>query len=165
MLMKYYLHADSITDESVSGILEFINNNDGPITIGINSVGGGSSVMAFLVDTFNANSDRITLIAVCGVYSAAFELFFRFTGKRKMTSGCQGMYHYSSIEINHSASGLTPTGQERGEFEKLENDKILQDDFCSNFMTEQELAILNEGKDVWFGFKRMKEIFTMVEII
>ena len=48
--MKYYLHSDGINPDTVRLMIEFVQDNEGELTIGINSSGGDVSAAAFLLD-------------------------------------------------------------------------------------------------------------------
>lgn len=163
--MKYYIHADGINDRSVMETVNFIQNNEGEITIGLNSDGGQTSYGAFLVECLNENKDRITLIALTGVFSAAFRVFYEFKGKRKMSHGCRGMFHYATQDVRMCAK-IRPDGTgEESVISGLKSSKAQNDSFVEQFMTPTELRKFRKNWDVYFDFERMKKIFPDAEII
>lgn len=163
--MKYYLHADGINDRSVMDTINFIQNNEGELTIGLNSDGGGTSYAAFLLQCLNENRDRITLIALTGVFSAAFRVFYDFAGKKKMSHSCRGMYHYATQDVRMCAK-VRPDGPDNeGIVSALKSDKLANDAFVEKFMTPAELKKFRKNWDVYFDFERMKQIFPEAEII
>lgn len=158
--MKYYLHADGITEECIKGLLEFINQNDGQdITIGLNSNGGSTATALFLAHVLNMRKNLVTLIAISGIYSAAFDLFYRFKGTKILARGCRGMYHYSSIDIRYGSSLRPDNEDERQKLKMLSIDRVAIEAMCAEFMTPTEMRRLRSNKDVWFDFERMREIF------
>ena len=163
--MKYYLHAGGISVESVIQILDFVQNNDGDLTIGLNSGGGQTSVAAFLLDCLNANSERVTLTALTGIYSAAFWLFYNFKGKRKIASGCRGMFHYATQPVTLCATGRPDGFEDEAIVSALKHDKIANEKIALEFMNPTELKKFKKNWDVFFGLDRMMEIFPDAQII
>lgn len=164
--MKYYIFDAQITAETVQPLLDFIGNNDDELQIGICCVGGENDVERFLLNALNENKDRITLVAMSAIYSAAFALFYQFKGKRKITFGTRGMYHYSGVNVRVAANGGIQDSEEKAaaEFTKR-NQKQWQDSFANGFMSVSELRNFRSGKDVYFTFDRIKQIFPHLEII
>lgn len=163
--MKYYLHSDGINPDTVRQMIEFVQDNEGELTIGINSSGGDVSAAAFLLDCLNANKDRITIIAVTAVFSAAFSLFYRFNGKKKITTGCRGMFHYSTQPITMAANGRPDGWYDENALDVLKSDRAGLDEFAGLFMTPSELKKFRKNWDVYFNTQRMREIFPDAEII
>lgn len=163
--MRYHLHADGINEISVMDTINFIQNNEGELTIGLNSNGGGSSCAAFLLDCLNKNKDRITLIALTGVFSAAFRVFYDFAGEKKMSHGCLGMYHYESQDVMMFAKIQPDKPDGEGVISALKSDKSANDTFAEKFMTPAEIRRFRQNLDVYFDFERMKQIFPEAEII
>lgn len=154
--MRYLLFNEALNMENGQMILDFIQASPGPVTLGLGSGGGMSSVGNFLINAFNNEADRLTLVAMAGVYSMGFELFYRYAGPRKMTFGVRGMYHFSSQGIQIMATGRLSSM-------KTDRERDLQ--FASLFMTDKELRRMKAGRDVFFDFERMKQIFPDAEII
>lgn len=163
--MKYLLFNEEINLESGQKILDFISSNEGPITIGFGSGGGSCSVASMLIHAMNANKERLVLVANAGIYSSAFEIFYRYAGERKLAHGCRGMYHLSAHEICMASNGK-PNYTE-GDCQKSTQKSEYAHDIAlaSEFMTPAELKKMKAIKDVFFDFERMKEIFSIEEII
>jgi hypothetical protein len=163
--MKYLLFNEGLTMEQGQLILDFIQSTDGPLTIGFGSGGGHTSVGNFLIDAFNNEKHRLTLIAMAGVYSMGFEVFYRYEGQKKMVFGVRGMYHLSSQEVQISAHGRAAYDEGTCQLSGLKNDRVRDLQFASLFMTEKELRKMKSGQDVFFDFERMKQIFPDVEVV
>lgn len=162
----YFFFSDLIKDENVGDLIEFINKtgND-PIMIGIKSCGGSSTLLYFLQRIFKEQSERISLVAIAGIYSAAFDLFYNFTGKRFLTRETKGMYHWAAQEVTINAnSKLTYYEDEamKRDRKRLKKEQLV---FIAKFMTAGEIRKFKEGKDVYFDFSRMQEIFPDAEIL
>lgn len=164
--MKYYIFDAEINAETVQPLFDFICSTDDDVQVGICCVGGENDVERFLLNALNENKDRVTLVALSAIYSAAFALFYQFEGKRKITFGTRGMYHYSGVNVRVAANGGIQDGEERAaaQFTKS-NQKKWQDDFVGEFMNPAELRSFKSGKDVYFSFDRIREIFPDLEII
>lgn len=146
-------------------IIDFVQNTDGPLTIGINSGGGSTGVAAFLLEFLNENKGRITLIGITGVFSAAFWLFYGFKGRKKIANNCRGMYHYATQDVRLCAK-ITPDGSsEESIISALKSDRIRNDAFAGQFMTPKELRRFRQNLDVYFSPERMAEIFPEAELI
>jgi hypothetical protein len=75
------------------------------------------------------------------------------------------MMHYSSTNINTMSNGQ-PTYSEDENIIKNWKERVKDEvEFVEKFMTPSELKRYKRGNDVYFTFKRMKEIFPDVEII
>jgi len=163
--MKYYTVEGVINEESFEKFLGFMNGleDDSDATIILNSGGGKSNLASVILDIINHNKDRVTLIS-CGIYSAAFYIFYNAKCKKKMTTESVGMIHRSVSEMR-LASNCNPVYFE--DINTIKNWKESESDleFVSQFMSSKELKVFKKGDDVYFTFKRMKEIFTDVEII
>lgn len=163
--MKYFHFNGEINEKSLDDFLQFINENEiGELVIVLNLVGGKKNLTRVLLDIININSHRVTLIS-CGCYSASFFLFYKAKCKKKMTEDNVGMMHYSSTNINTMSNGQ-PTYSEDENIIKNWKERVKDEvEFVEKFMTPLELKKYKKGNDVYFTFKRMKEIFPDVEII
>lgn len=163
--MKYFLFDGGIENEDVASLIDFLNQNDGDVKVGLCSGGGSSGTARFLLDILNQNRHRITLCAVVGVYSAAFEIFYKFKGKKELTFGAKGMYHYGTIEVRISDAVKPAKGEDRCDFRNMKIYRKERDSFAKMFMNKEELKDFKRNEDIYFDFVRMKEIFSDAEII
>lgn len=162
----YYLFNEGITHESANKLIQFINTNTGQITISITSEGGLTQLGRTLVHILNENKERIILIATEYVYSCAFKIFKAYTGKKYMTYGCLGMYHYGAMDIKMSYDNK-PNYKREGVMHtnylgimKTEDEK-----WCRKFLTTKEMKEYCKNEDIYFTFTRMKQINKDAEII
>lgn len=162
--MKYFHFDGDISEKSLDTFLQFVNENEHEqMSIILNSIGGKKNLTHVILDIINLNADRTTLIS-CGCYSASFYLFYEAKCKKKMTEGNVGMMHYSSTNINTMSNGKPAYSEDENIVKNWKEDKS-QEEFVKQFMTPVELKKYKRGNDVYFTFKRMKEIFPDVEII
>lgn len=105
--------------------------------------------------------ETTTLVCSTWAYSAAFKIFHDYTWKKLMCYWSRWMRHqgHQSIEINDN---WMPTYQEDKVI--LKNNKE-----CIHWpferMSDKEKKEFNKWRDVYFTFKRMKEIFPDVNIL
>lgn len=152
-------------NENIQKLLDIFNQEKGNILLGIDSVGGCNATNSFLLKMLNENKERVSVMVLNSVYSSAFVLFYDFKGKKYLSKGARGMYHYSHFEMSMNANGR-PTLHE--DIAVLKDRKRLfkeQIDFIKTFMTKTEQNKFRKGEDVYFDFARMQEIFPDAEII
>jgi len=164
--MKYFFIEDIMNYELLHKFVAFANASENePWTILLNSDGGRESVELVILNAINTHKHSVTVV---GMYlmSAAFDLFYHAKCKRQLTNGCMGMYHmaYNELQINvngrpsyTSGEAMMKRNKETGHAKAL--------DFATEFMTPLELKKFKKGDDVYFTFKRLKEIFPDVTII
>lgn len=158
--MRYFAITKVIDKDFLPDFFDFINQ-DGPLTILIESVGGSYSAARLIVNILNTNADRITLIgATC--YSAAFQIFYTAKCKKWLIQGAMGMIHlpYTRVDIDTRKKPVFTEGEYI-----LKNDQFITAEYVKEFMTKSELRRYKSGKDVYFVFDRMREIFPEAEII
>jgi ATP-dependent protease ClpP protease subunit len=162
--MKYFHLDGRIVEELLNRFLGFMNETPSEeITIIINSVGGKECVSKLILNIINENKERCTLISL-GVYSAAFYIFYNAECKRKMTYGSPAMWHLSSADMRMMSNKKPSYTEDETQLKNWVDDKI-EIEFAEKFMTPKELRDFKKGIDVYFTFKRIKEIFPDVEII
>lgn len=163
--MKGFLFNGEFDADGIQSIINFVNANEGELSIGIWSGGGRLEPTMFLTDFLNFHKDRITLTAVAGVFSAAFELFYFFKGKKKLHFGSKGMTHYGQMMIRYKWNNDTTDAEYKIDKDFFSQQKKRTDKEGAKFMTVDELKRFKKGEDVYFDFNRMKEIFPNAEII
>lgn len=156
---KYYIHNDGLNEETIKPLIDFVNFNEGQLVIAINSTGGGQGLEAILRQMLAENSDRITLVAVAGVSSAAFKLFYQYDGKKVLTTGCIGMWHYGYRPAHIDERGKLAYTQDKAHVRSMKQIRPNADALAESFMNETELRKFRKGDDVYFDFERMKQIF------
>lgn len=156
---KYFHFEGEIASESIKELLVFISENECNLLIGINSGGGSDAVAKYLLEVFNRNKDRLSIVVTAGVYSAAFRLVHLFEGIVLLSEGCKGMYHYGTIESVHNALGMPSSPMDKNDISNLVLSRNSDDKYATKFMTAKELKQFKKGEDVYFDYRRMKEIF------
>lgn len=163
--MKYLIFNKAINEENAQELLDFISSTPGPVTISLGCGGGSSTAAAVVTYALNLEHERITLIAGPGIYSSAFELFYWFKGEKMLAFSCRGMYHYSTREITLNADRTAASEEDRCMSKNMKAEQLRELEFAGSFMTEKELMRMKKGRDVFFTFERMQEIFPKCQII
>lgn len=163
--MRYHLLKGRIDPETVKATLDFICDVEGNLTVAIDSTGGEKAYSDMLLFALNQNKDRVTLIALAGVASCAFDIFYGFQGPRKMAFGCMGMTHYSTQSLDIHPNGGAAYAEGLCQKKNLKAYKERELSTLQEFATAIEVKQFRKGWDVFFSFHRMKEIFPEVEVI
>ena len=161
----YFYQTMGFDGEGVQMLINFINQNEGRLLVGIQSSGGRSGISQMVLKILNDNAERITLCAVSGVYSAAFEVFKGFQGQKAMTDNTLGMAHYGKNDFNLHTNGRPVYFEDEAVL--LQNKKAAPKEVAKaeSYMTPSELRRFKKGDEVYFSFDRMKELFPNAEII
>ena len=161
--MKYFQLEGTINEELTTKFMDFCNNNlSEDCTVVINSGGGKSTLATVILDIINSNVDKFTLVSA-GAYSAAFYIFFFAKCKRKIINGSLGMHHkeyLKDIYINSDKKAIYSTDKCQ-----IKNLKNIDDSWAKGFLTKRERKGYDKSYDVYFTFKRMKKIFSNVEVV
>lgn len=163
--MKYYLYEGDINKEHVEPLIAFLNNNEGEVTIGLNSVGGEMGLSRLVLKMLNDNKERVTLMAVETIESAAFNIFRDFRGKKLLSFGCRGMLHHAYCKVFISGNGKITFKSGRAISSVLKSDWKETHKKSKGWLTKKEVKLLNKDKDVNFDFERMKELFPGVKVV
>ena len=166
----FKLLVGDITDENIHPLLECINdsNQQTKFVIGITSEGGDSYSGRFLLNVLNdpSNVKRITLVCVEKCYSIAFDIFYKFKGKKQIMLGSSGMLHYDSTSLQICHKDLIKHDPELPC--SLEQLKVLRDETIKStleFAKDYEISELQRGSDIYFTYSRMLEIFKDIEVV
>lgn len=160
-----YFQLDGIIEESLlSKFMDFCNTYpEDECTIVINSGGGKTTLSEVVLSIINSNSGRFTLISA-GCYSAAFYIFYFAKCKKRIAKQSLGMIHSEYVrDLCMNAKGKTIYDEDRCQ---VKNFKTCDGDlFVESFLTKTEMKKYKKGEEVYFTFKRMKEIFPDVEVL
>lgn len=161
--MKYFNIEAGLSPELLEKFMDFYNHNQSDdITVVMNSGGGKEFVADIITDIINKDKKRFTIMAVV-CYSSAFKLFYHVKCKRVFVNGCMGMMHKSYLsDVIVDSGGKYSYSKDRCAVKTMID---TAHEFSSQFMTPKELKKYNKGDDVFFTFKRMKEIFPDAKII
>lgn len=161
--MKYFNIEAGLSPELLERFMDFYNNNqEGDITIVVNSGGGKEFIADVIAEIINNDKDRFTFMAVA-CYSSAFKLLYNVKCNRVMVNGCMGMMHKSYID--DIVVNSTRDYSYSKDICAVKTMVDIAPVFFKDFMTPKEIKKYNKGDDVFFTFNRMKEIFPQAKVI
>lgn len=161
--MKYFHLNGIINEELLDKFIQFRNENEfEEWTIVLNSGGGKSNLTQVIL--YEINSRPQTVLISTGIYSASFVIFYFAKCIKKITEGSIGMVHLRANDIRIQSHGKPEFSEDEC---IVKNHKETRDiDYAVEaFMTKSEIRRYRKGGDIYFTFKRMKEIFPDAEII
>lgn len=143
-------------DEFINFINQIGNSPNLHLKIYLNSVGGFEQVKSMIVEILNNYSHEIFVTAA---ESAAFDFIYECNGEVKFHPECYAMYHFGEINIEY-LDGMfeQPITKMKVEVSKLglKKTKALMNDL--GFTELEKESVLN-GRDVYFGYDRLIELF------
>ncbi len=130
------------------------------LTIYLSSRGGDYFYSQAMLNIINSNEfvNRITLIGYNLLASSAFELFFLAKCKKELIGGTIGMYHQSSVAIEHDEFGQPVDDEDRVKDDFLKIYCRTQTEMVCKFLKMNDDLINNirQKRDVWFTFIEMQ---------
>jgi len=139
-------------------LIESFNNllEEDILHIYFTSEGGLTLVKDAILDFINNNKDRIKITFYGEIFSGAMDIFLKASCEKNVLKHTRGMIHFSyqSVEVNESGNPYTPYGI--FSVRELKNYHIETLKFLKSIkLTEKELSLIKEGKDVYFSHKRL----------
>jgi ATP-dependent protease ClpP protease subunit len=160
--MKHHSIIGRIDAESYNSLINFLNESQGEQkSILINSGGGEIAYCYATLHAIEKVSHEIELVGCNGVYSAAFEIFYKFSGKKVLLPYCKGMTHRPMLGVSLTDSLQTAFREDDCQKRTLKDNQQNLIDECSKFLTPKEMKDYKRGVDVYFTYNRMKEIFNL----
>lgn len=161
--MKHIISiSGEFNSETLNKFIEDYNNTPDEVTdlhIYLSSFGGESSVSECIVDIIEHSKYHVTLIASDDISSAAFYLFFKSKGDKRILPNTIGMFHMGYIET----ASVDERGKPKEEVDKaviqsLKNAKKDTLDFCEKLgMNTTEIGKIKRSKEVYFQYNRLVE--------
>lgn len=142
----------------VDGINQSIEKNE-QIVIYFCSEGGSLDYTEAILDLIEIFADRILLIGYGFLYSSGFMIYHFSKCQKKLLNPTVGMIHlpyYSNI--------LNIKGEQKDDSSKFDFEcgKVMVEKFMKDLknigLTKQEIKKIEDGKDLYFSYKRMLEL-------
>ena len=163
--MKYYHIEGEMNDEQVQKFILFVNDNEGPLVLYLDSEGGYCASALIFLDIINREPERFELVASHIILSCAFELFFNAACKKVVSPETIGAYHLTGNTARVNAAGLI--NDPLSAFKAAETKRTGKRDaleFCTRVgMNQKEVETILRGKDVFFTPERLNELLANVE--
>ena len=115
-----------------------------------------SYLMRWLMERHN-----VELVFVYYCASSAFDMFYKYNGLKKLISLCHAMCHRTQITTIVKDNWTLPDNWSSAQLDSMKQSQ--REPYI--FMNKKEKKDFNNGKDVYFDFNRLKDIFKWIEII
>lgn len=162
--MKFFNIDGSIDKELVDRFVEFYNANQSEeCTISINTAGGKSYSMELLIFMIN-QMPKVTMIII-NVYSAGFWIAIETTCKKMLSKDAKGMLHYPHTSVEINSKGDMIFLEDKCMKINMKREAKDSEKLAKRVMTEKEYKKFKENEDVYFGVKRLQEIFPEAQFI
>lgn len=159
-MVKTFTIAGDIDQELMHEFSEFYNGlaEGDKVFVFLSSDGGMSSYKEAILGMLEIYKNITCLVGYGCLSSAAFELFFDYTGERELTGTCCGMYHRATTSIVTDSSGK-PKGTEslfsQKEIKRTHWAYALRM-MASIDMSIPDIKKVEKGQDVYFTHEQMK---------
>jgi ATP-dependent protease ClpP protease subunit len=153
-----------LDNEMLVKFVDFVNSNtDEAWTIIINS--GGGNFLATETITRIVNLHKETEIIVQAAFSAGFLFLIETKCKKTLSRTCRGMWHYGRWSIEYNDKHKPYYYDDECIIRNLPFHKKHSQSLAKKIMNTTEYKDFLKDRDVYFDFKRMKEIFPNAEVI
>ncbi len=163
--MKYHHIEGEMNDELAQKFIQFVNDNEGPIVLYLDSPGGICVSAQIIQDVINREPERFELLASNQILSCAFELFFNAKCKRVVLPEAIGADHLTGSTARVNAAGQVDdplTAFKFAEIKRAGKRDALA--FCTRLgMSQMKIETILRGKDVFFTPERLSELLQNVE--
>lgn len=133
-------------------------------TIILHTRGGQTYVTDAIVTMVNQMED-VTLI-INAIYSAGFEFALRADCKKILAKTARGMWHLGRCDMSMAIDGKPFYDEDINHLKTFPIEYKLSCTLAKKIMTKDEFHKLKvKREEVWFDFKRMKQIFPDAEIM
>lgn len=157
--MKYFIIAQDFDLELSKSFISFVNENDGPITIYLDSNGGEWPTAQVIREIVNLEPERFWLVAVNSIRSSVFALFFSVKCRRTLMEDVTGWHHLVGRTGRVMSNGAHSDNVDKTEFIHMKGGHLEEIAFCEKLgFTDKELKAFKSGKDVFFTSKRLAEM-------
>lgn len=149
------VHLEGSVDESMRDIVTNALNEEWEVTFYLNSHGGKSQFAYQIIDIINKNKDRVTLIAVLQIASAAFRIFFEVECKREILWETEWLAHMARMDVRMDGNkdiGSTDKWRvqqmKKQEGKKEKKLKLL-------WMSKKNRKLFLKGYDIYINTKKL----------
>lgn len=132
----------------------------GPKTLYMSLDGGSIGLARTLLDMIN-HTDDLTIVGTDRLYSAGLYVYTYCERPKRLVDGTRGMWHQGVYEVEINTDGKPTYISDKFNLSihtRHHNDIILALAKKLSF-TDREVKHIEKGKDVYFSYERMKEMF------
>lgn len=156
--MRYFPMIGSIDQAMLDRFTDFYNSNvDEKICIVLNTTGGGYFQAEAIIEMINKHGDASLLIQAA--YSAGMIIALSANCYKTLSTSCRGMWHYGTWELTHDDKGKPAYNETECIIKNMPFHKHQSKARAKQIMTPKEYGKFLKDRDIFFEFKRMKQIF------
>lgn len=160
----YFFLTGQIDNDLLNRFIDFYNNNRGSlITVIIKTIGGDLKNSELIIEMINQNKNNT--LHIISAFSAGMLIAVKCKCKKQLSKYSMGMWHYGKWDIEIGDKGKPYYKQDACITKEFPRHKKNADLFAKEIMTTKEFKKFKKDDDVYFGFKRMKQIFPDAKII
>lgn len=152
------VHLEGSVDETMRDLVTNTLNEEWEVIFYLNSHGWKSQFAYQIVDIINKNKDRVTLIAVLQIASAAFRIFFESECKREILWETEWLAHMARMDVRIDANkdiGSTDKWrvQEMKKQEKKEVQKLKM-----LWVSKKNRKLFLKGYDIYINTQKLQKM-------
>lgn len=148
----------SIDQAMLEKLIDFYNHNeDQEICIVLNTQGGSFFYSETIIEILNRHNN--TSIIIQGAYSAGMKICLDTTCKKILSKSARGMWHFGRWDINFTDQLKPYYDEDKCIIKNMPIHNKFSKAVSKKIMTATEYKEFEKGNDVYFDFKRMKQIF------
>lgn len=141
----------------ITNALSDITKGDN-LVLYFSSEGGCADTSTAIVDVINKNKDIVSLIFYGQLFSAGMQIFLFTECYKEILEGTRGMYHFAWQSMMISEHGRPTSDYDLFSMREMKETKDENINKLKNKLTAKEIQSISKGKDVYFSYKRMKEL-------
>jgi hypothetical protein len=162
--MKYFSMDGRIDKEMFEKFVVFYNENClKECAITLRTIGGETYVSEAIVRMLN-EMKNVTLI-IQAAYSAGFEIAMYSKCKKVLSKTAKGMWHYGRADISVNVKNKPYYREDECTVSNLPIERKQGVRLAKKVMTGKEFKLFKKDYDIYFDFKRMKQIFPDAKVI
>lgn len=163
--MKYFSMANPINEELLEKFLGFYNQYQSePCKIILNTRGGSTYISDIFISMINEMPD-VTLL-IHAAYSSGFEIAYNAKCKKQLSKTARGMYHLGKADMSLAIDSKPYYDEDINHAKGFVVEMKASNMLAKKVMTKAEFNSYKVKRDeVWFDFKRMKQIFPDAKIL
>lgn len=157
--MKIKYLDGTLSVEMLKELSDFVSQ-DGAKILYIALDGGSIGYADTMIDIIH-NAENMSVVGTNRLYSAGFYIFAKINTEKHLAKGTRGMWHQGRFEADIRNDGKLEYISDKF------NLNIHKEQYTSVIlhlakklgMTDKEIKKIKKGKDVYFTYERMKEMF------
>ena len=155
-----------ITPKAIEPLLDVIHkmikaDSKAKMLIYFSSIGGSYTHAELFIEFLNQVKDNIVLVAFHQISSAGFKVFYTFEGEKYIMNHCFAIVHEGTKDVNMRDLSNKESFDFFMTTNIMEEMRIEINGLYRKYLTDEEMARVIDGKDVYLNVKRLREILKL----